>query len=659
MHRGDRAMLQLPCVDAFASNASIATAPAAMIAATLPVDASADVLLHASTPTSATESISIAGLYREMWRYALGARGWLVLSSLMLVASQLVKLVVPVFTARAIDTLQGGQGGAAACVPWIAAIVGVYLVCWSLHGPGRVLERRVSLRVRRALSDRLYARLAGVPLAWHTAQHPAELAHRLSQSSHALANFTQSQFIYLQSAVNLVGPLVALWWLSPLTGMAAAAGLLAVALTIVGFDRAMMRLARTENAAERRHAAALIDCLSNVTTVLALRLEQTTRRLLARRLDAVAAPLARSITLNELKWCAVDLLGVVLSWGLVALYAWRARADGVLLLGAVFMVYQYAQQAGGVIGSLASNLQNFSRIRTDFASAAPIWQAPQRSTEAATASQPPAANSLADGWRHIDLCDLSHHHPAAAPAGGEAAPAALEHLSLRLHAGERVALVGPSGCGKSTLLRVLAGLMEPSNGHIEIDGVAALEARGAGALRRVSTLIPQEAQVFEATLRENLAFDLPCSDDDLNRAARIASLDAVLAQMPLGWQAPIAQGGANLSGGQRQRLCLARGVLAARHSSLLLLDEPTSALDPLTESQVMKRLGDDFTDACIVASVHRMGLLNRFDRVVLMAEGRIVDIGTVAELAARQPLFREMLGSAAEPVAPLAKAAVG
>ncbi len=616
-----------------------------MTAATLPADASAHALLRAST----AEPTSVANLYRGMWRYAQGARGWLVLSSVMLVASQLIKLLVPVFTARAIETLQNGKGGAAACVPWIAAIVGVYVGCWSLHGPGRVLERRVSLRVRQALSDRLYARLVGVPLAWHTAQHPAELLHRLSQSSQALASFTQSQFIYLQSGVNLIGPLVALWWLSPVTGMTAAAGLLAVGLTIVGFDRVIMRLARTENAAERRHAAALMDCLSNITTVLALRLEHTTRRLLARRLDAVAAPLGRSITLNEWKWCAVDLLGVVLSWGLVALYAWRARADGALLLGAVFMVYQYAQQAGGVIGSLASNLQNFARIRTDHASAAPIWQAPQRGTDVVAATvEPRATGSLADDWRHIDLCDLSYQHPSDVPAGGEAARATLQHLSLRLHAGERVALVGPSGCGKSTLLRVLAGLMEPSHGHIEIDGVAALDARGAGELRRVATLIPQEAQVFEATLRENLAFDLPCSDDDLNEAARIASLDAVLAQMPLGWSTPIAQGGANLSGGQRQRLCLARGVLAARSSSLLLLDEPTSALDPLTEMQVMSRLDGDFADACIVASVHRMGLLARFDRVVLMAEGRIVDTGTITELAARQPLFREMLGAVAE-----------
>ena len=101
-----------------------------------------------------------------------------------------------------------------------------------------------------------------------------------------------------------------------------------------------------------------------------------------------------------------------------------------------------------------------------------------------------------------------------------------------------------------------------------------------------------------------------------------------------------------MSGGQRQRLCLARGVLAARGSSLLLLDEPTSALDPVTEAVVRAapRCGH-FADACIVASVHRMSLLEHFDRVVLMVDGRVVDSGPVSELAARQPLFARMLAS--------------
>jgi ABC-type multidrug transport system fused ATPase/permease subunit len=262
-------------------------------------------------------------------------------------------------------------------VPWIGGIVGVYLLCWSLHGPGRVIERTVSLRVRRALADSLYERLSEAPLVWHGRHHPAELAHRMSQALQALTNFTQSQFIYLQNAVNLAGPLLALWWLSSLTGTVALFGIAVVTLTIVAFDRALMRLARDENQAERAYSGALLDSLSNITTVLALRLQKTTRRLLARRLDRVVEPVQLSIRLNEWKWCAVDLLGVLISWGLVALSAWQTHGNGAVLLGGVFMVYQYAQQAGGVIGSLASNLQNFARMRTDFASAEPIWDAPQ------------------------------------------------------------------------------------------------------------------------------------------------------------------------------------------------------------------------------------------------------------------------------------------
>ncbi|HEY9238821.1 MAG TPA: ABC transporter ATP-binding protein, partial [Burkholderiaceae bacterium] len=503
-------------------------------------------------PTSESAAVSVTTLYRSMWLYAAGARGLLLVSSAMLAGSQLVKLLVPWFTAQAINTLQlGGSAAAGDCLPWIGGIVAVYVACWALHGPGRVIERTVSLRVRRALADRLYVRLTEAPLAWHAAQHPAELAHRMSQATQALTNFTQSQFIYLQNAVNLAGPLLALWFLSHLVGAAATLGMAAVIVTIVSFDRALMRLAQAENSAEREYTGSLLDGLSNITTVLALRLQPTTRRLLARRLDQAVEPVKRSIRLNEWKWCAVDLLGVLVSWGVVILFAWETRGNSTVLLGGIFMAFQYAQQAWSVIGSMAANLQNFARMRTDFSSAGPIWDAP--CAEVPT-PHPHAAPRPAARWHHIDLCALSYRHPS--PAGRRAAdqsPAGLRELSLRLNAGERIALVGPSGCGKSTLLRVLAGLCPPSGGHIEIDGVARV---GHQDLRHGATLIPQEAQMFAGTLRENIGFDLGHTDAAILRAARVAALEEMVAELPLGLGAPVTQGGSNLSGGQRQRVSL-------------------------------------------------------------------------------------------------------
>jgi ABC-type multidrug transport system fused ATPase/permease subunit len=591
-----------------------------------------------SLPAPAT----IAQLYASLWRHARGARARLLGAAALLITSQLVKLAAPWAAARAINTLQ--QGGVAALSKagaWVGAIVLISLATWALHGPGRVLERHVGVRVRRQLAQALHARLADAPLAWHERHHSGELQQRVSQSTHALQNFAQSQFIYLQSAVNVLGPLLALWLLAPWLSMVACIGYSMVIGVIVRCDASMMKLSARENQAERRYAAGLLDVLANIGTVTSLRLQPATQQLLARRLDAVFVPLKRMIVLNEVKWGAVDILGVCLTWGLVASYVWHSGgAHGTVMLGTLFMVYQYAQQAGGVIGSMAGNLQGLARIRTDYTSARPIWQAPQR-----RATPPPSGGR----WQTLEIHGLIHEpahddDPAAPAARGDTARGRLHDVSLRLKRGERIAIVGPSGSGKSTLMRVLAGLYEPRAVQISVDGVHQAGLRHLGA---IATLIPQEPEVFECSVRENLVFDAVPEPGALERAIRVSAFDEVLVTLPEGLDTLVSEGGGNLSGGQRQRLCLARGVLMARSSSLLLLDEPTSALDPMTESFVVQRLCEHFSDACVVAAVHRMSLLRHFDRVVLLEAGRVVDSGPAAELAARQPLFAHMLQSQA------------
>jgi ABC-type multidrug transport system fused ATPase/permease subunit len=590
---------------------------------------------------------SLANLYRSIWRYAAGARVTMLASTVLLAGSTMVRLALPWMAAQAINALQGGgEGSVGNAALWVVAILAVYISAWLLHGPGRVLERNVGVRVRQGVSDALYAKLTRAPLAWHERQHSGEIQNRVAQASHGLYEFAQSQFIYLQSTVNFVGPVVALALLSTATGWIALAGYLVVGAVILRFDRALIKLATQENQAERRYVAGLLDFLGNISTLLSLRLQQGTRRLLGRRLEAVFAPLKRSIVLNEMKWCAVDLLSAALSWLLVAVYVWQAHGRGeALLIGSVFMIYTYAQQAGGVIGSMAANFQGFARARTDYASADLIWRAPETRDGGATVD--PA-------WSRIDIVDLVHDHAAPLPAAGTGpvplaandAPGGggLKGVSLTLRRGERVALVGPSGSGKSTLMRVLAGLYEPQQGRFEIDGVVRLGLRHLGS---IGTLIPQEADVFEASVRENLTFGVPCAEVALRGAIHTSGFETVLEGMPLGLDTPISERGFNMSGGQRQRLCLARGLLAARGCSLLLLDEPTSALDPVTEADVHHRLDASFEDACIVASVHRMSLLEHFDRVVLMVDGRVVDTGTVPEVEQRQPIFREMVRSQA------------
>src|SRR4030042_1648697 len=294
-------------------------------------------------------------LYHELWRLSAGKRGSILLALALLVAGISVKLALPYLAAQAINAIQmAGPNYLRDASIYLIASFGAYVLSWGLHGPGRIIERKLAMHLRYMLADELTDKLLKAPLAWHEKSHSGETTHRVQQSTQALYGFAQTQFIYVQNIVNLVGPIIALFLLSKATGLAALIGYAIIASVIIYIDRRMMRLAVVENAAERRYQAALVDTLGNIVSVFALRLEEATRKLLGSRLANVFVPMRRSIMLNEVKWCTVELLNAALWCLLVAFYAWMARSDASgaakpLLIGTVLRVYQYTQQAGGVI----------------------------------------------------------------------------------------------------------------------------------------------------------------------------------------------------------------------------------------------------------------------------------------------------------------------
>lgn len=583
-------------------------------------------------------------LYKELWRQARGHRHALLASMLLLVGAQCVLLSVPYVAGRALNALQtSGVGGLRDAGVWLALVVAITAGSWLLHGPGRILERNVALAVRRQLSNSLIERLLQLPLAWHESNHSAATAHRLQQSSSALSAFAQSQFIYLNSAVRLVGPVVALWLIEPAVGMAAVVGFCGICVSVIGFDRAMVKLAHRENDAERRYSSALIDGVGNSNSLFALRQAEGLLALLQKRLEAVFEPQKRSILLNEAKWCTVDVASRALSCALVAAFAWLSlrgsggAAQKVILIGSVYMVWEYAQQAGGVISAVAAHFQTFARQQADYASADVIREAPVQVHE---------ATSVTGSWQRCGIRELVFRHAAS-----RSEVPTLDHVALSLERGKRYALIGGSGSGKSTLLRVLAGLYEAERIVLDQSDGPAIMAPGEAArfLRSSATLVPQDAEVFEGTLGENLALCQPLQGvvgtEDCLRAMQVAAVSDFIEPSVHALDTRISERAANWSGGQRARVALARGVLAAAGGSLVLLDEPTASLDPNTEARVYDNLFAAFADACVVSSIHRLNLLDRFDEVIVMHRGRVVAQGPAATLAATSPDFRQLLAA--------------
>jgi ABC-type bacteriocin/lantibiotic exporter with double-glycine peptidase domain len=223
---------------------------------------------------------------------------------------------------------------------------------------------------------------------------------------------------------------------------------------------------------------------------------------------------------------------------------------------------------------------------------------------------------------------------------------AVEDVSLEIEPGRTVAIVGRSGSGKTTLGHLLLGLYRPESGRIFYDGIdlAELEAR---SVRNQLGIVTQAPYLFGTSVRENISLTDPSLDlDAVIRAAKLACIDDDIAEMAMGYETMLVDGGASLSGGQRQRIALARALV---HSpSILLLDEATSELDSLTERAVYESITGLGCTAIVIA--HRLSTIAGADLIVVMEAARIVERGTHEELLELRGRYHELIASQREPV---------
>jgi subfamily B ATP-binding cassette protein MsbA len=218
--------------------------------------------------------------------------------------------------------------------------------------------------------------------------------------------------------------------------------------------------------------------------------------------------------------------------------------------------------------------------------------------------------------------------------------AALRDICITIPKGQIVGIVGKSGAGKSTLVDMIPRFLEPDTGQIMIDGVSTREF-DLQSLRESVGFVPQEPLMFDDTIRANLAYGLrDIADADIFAALRAAHGTDILSTMRSSLDTLVGERGARLSGGQRQRLALARAILAG--NSILVLDEPTNALDVQSEIGIRAALEELRGHTTILLIAHRLDTVRIADRILVMQEGRIVDDGTLSDLAARNGYFRAL-----------------
>lgn len=559
-------------------------------------------------------------LIRSVWHYGANWRFAIVGYYLAFIIAQFFMSLSPYAFGRSVDVLQNfAPHRLKEVIFWLSMDVLFVLIFWLFHGPARVLERHVALKIQQSYRLKLYEGLTHLPLKWHQDHHSGNILTRANRSATSLYRFAENQFIYIEAIVRFFTSIGFLLWISLPVGLINLFCAVMLMGIVILFDYKLVPLYDTENEIDNHVGAVLFDYINNMTTILTLRLGQLTHSNLFQRMMSVWPFFKKEAILNETKWFTVHIvLALILLAVLIGYIIHSLSASGAIMIGLVVMIFRYQSELSTVFYDLSVHYGEIVRMETDVKGIKPILD------DIRQLARLPKGAATALRWHQFEIKNLKFHH-----APGKNRGQIFNNVNFKVKRGEKIALIGASGGGKSTLLNLLCGLYTPSGVNLNIDGV---EFDSLEPLQVITTLIPQDPEIFENTIAFNITMDLPAEEAEIHRIVKLAGFSNVLSTLPEGLKTDIREKGLNLSVGQKQRLALARGLFAARYSSLILMDEPTSSVDLATEKEILTGVMSTFSDSALIISLHRLHLLPNFDSVIMLQNGEVIASGAVSEL---------------------------
>jgi ABC-type multidrug transport system fused ATPase/permease subunit len=490
----------------------------------------------------------------------------------------------------------------------------------------RLIAGQVSLGVEYDLRNRMYQHLQSLELSFFDSQQTGQLMSRATVDLQAVRFFLGYGLIFiLQSALTIVIASGVMLALDPVLAAIALAPMPFVIWTSFRFGR---RNRPASQEVQQRIAELTAEAEENIGGVRVVKAFAQEERQLRRFEGRTLRVFDQSMVSTRLRAYYSPLIGFLPQLGLAALLyvGGRQVIDGSLSEGDFVAFYGYVLMLTGPMRMLGVALGMSQRA---VASGERVFELLDR---APRLTAPPDAPALPPGGGRVELRDVSFAYDGGEPV--------LRGVDLDVEPGQTVAIVGPTGSGKTSLVMLIPRLYDVTGGAVFVDG-ADVRTVDPASLRREVAIVSDDAFLFSAPLRENIAYARPeAGDDEVVAAATRAGLGELLDDLPDGLDTLVGERGLTLSGGQRQRVAIARALLA--EPRILILDDATSSVDATTESQIKAALAEVMEGRTTFVIAHRLSTIALADEVVVLEDGRVAARGTHAELLDESPLYREI-----------------